>query len=181
MNLFWRTFFHYLAGVTPVSGPFEVVTTRFRVLPTDLDVNRHLNNGRYLSIADIGRLDLMRATGLWRTLRSRGWYPVIANATITYRKSLAPWQRFEVQSRFLGTDDRGVYLEQRFVVKGEIYATLHARGRFLKTAGGLVPMEDLLTALGERPENLEVPAWLERWAADVALPSTKSPAPSEWN
>lgn len=181
VNLLWRTLLHFLSSIRAVSGPFEIVTTRFRVLPTDLDVNRHMNNGRYLSISDIGRFDLLRASGLWKELRRRGWYPVVASSTISYRKSLRPWQRFEVESRFLGVDDRNVYLEQRFVVGGEIYARLYVRGRFLKDAGGHVPMEDLLGLLGELPPGVRVPEWLLAWGSDVALPSTKSPAPSEWD
>lgn len=180
MNLLWRTILHFLAPIRPVAGTSEVVTSRFRVLPTDLDVNGHMNNGRYLSISDIGRFELLRAAGLWRPMRRRGWYPVVASSTISYRKSLKPWQRFDVESRFLGADDRNVYLEQRFVVGGEIYARLFVRGRFLRDEGGHVPMEELLDLLGET-SAARVPEWLVAWGADVGLPSTKSPAPSEWD
>lgn len=180
MNLLWRTILHFLRPVRAVSSPYEIVTSRFRVLPTDLDVNGHMNNGRYLSISDVGRFELLRAAALWRPMRRRGWYPVVASSTITFRKSLKPWQRFEVESRFLGVDERDVYLEQRFVVAGEIYARLHLRARFLKDAGGHVPMDDLLGVLGEMPSDLHTPSWLVAWGAEVSLPSTKSPAPSEW-
>ncbi len=180
MNLLWRTILHFLRPVRAVASPYEVVTSRFRVLPTDLDVNGHMNNGRYLSISDIGRFELLRAAGLWRPMRRSGWYPVVASSTITFRRSLKPWRRFEVESRFLGIDARDVYLEQRFVVDGEIYARLHLRGRFLRDAGGHVPMDELLDLLGEVPADRRVPSWLIAWGAEVSLPSTKSPAPSEW-
>ena len=92
MNLIWRTILHFLfASRAPISSPFEVVTSAFRVLPTDLDVNGHMNNGRYLSISDLGRFDMLSRGGLWRELMRRGWYPVIASSTISYRKSLNPW------------------------------------------------------------------------------------------
>ena len=181
MNLLWRTILHFLRPVRSVSGPFEVVVSRFRVLPTDLDVNGHMNNGRYLSISDVGRFELLRAAGIWRPMRRRGWYPVVASSTITFRKSLRPWQRFEVESRFLGVNERDVYLEQRFVVDGEIYARLYLRGRFLQDGGGHVPMDELVGLLGDAPVDVRVPAWLIAWGSDVSLPSTKSPAPSEWN
>ena len=181
MNLLWRTILHFLAPTRPVSSPFEVVVSRFRVLPTDLDVNGHLNNGRYLSISDIARLDLLQAAGLWRQLRRRGWYPVVASSTVSFRKSLKPWQRFDIESRFLGVVGHDVYLEQRFVVRGEIYAQLFVRGRFLKDAVGHVPTDELLALLGEIPPTVRVPEWLRDWTEDVTLPSTKSPAPSEWD
>lgn len=40
-----------------------------RVWPTDLDVQRHMNNGRYLSLMDLGRMDLLVRSGFWRAAR----------------------------------------------------------------------------------------------------------------
>ncbi len=180
VNLWWRTLLRFLLPARVDSGPLDVVSTAFRVLPTDLDVYGHMNNGRYLTISDLGRFDLMRRTGLWPRLSKRGWYPVVASSTITYRKSLAPWQRFVIESRFLGVDERDVYMEQRFVVKGEIYAKLVIRARFLQKTGGHVPMENLVTLLGDQPVIRDVPEWLTTWGANSALPSSKAAAPSEW-
>ena len=181
VNLWWRTLLQSLTRVRADKSPLDVVSTVFRVLPTDLDVYGHMNNGRYLSISDLGRWDLLRRTGLWPELRKRGWYQVVASSTITYRRSLEPWQRFVIESRFLGVDGRDVFLEQRFVVKGEIYAKLIIRGRFLQKTGGHVPMEQLLTLLSEDPTGFAVPEWMHAWAEASALPSSKSLAPSEWD
>ena len=181
MNLLWRTLLSFwLSNRHALVGPFDVVTTRFRVLPTDLDIYRHMNNGRYLSIADIGRFDLLKRNGLFDKMKRLGWYPVVASSTISYRKSLMPWQRFAVESRFLGYDERAVYLEQRFVVKGEVYARMFIRGRFLKRGGGHVAMDELHDVIGVAPHEVQVPEWLLEWGTDVALPSTKAPAPSVW-
>src|SRR5690606_13180910 len=158
----------------------DVASSAFRVLPTDLDTNRHMNNGRYLSISDIGRLDLLRRTGVYATMMREGWYPVVQSSSMTHRKSLMPWQRFEVESKVSGFDERAVYMEQRFVVNGEIYAIIFLKARFLKRTGGTVPMGDLVKALGLDAEHVEPADWVKRWAQDAALPSTKQPAPSEW-
>ena len=32
----------------------------FRCLPTDIDTNLHLNNARYMMLADIGRIDIFQ-------------------------------------------------------------------------------------------------------------------------
>ncbi len=151
------------------------------MLPTDLDAYGHMNNGRYLSISDLGRFDLLRRSGLWPEMRKRGWYPVVASSTITYRKSLEPWQRYEIESRFLGVDERDVYLEQRFVVSGEIYARMFIRGRFLQKTGGHAPMDKLMKLLGDQPVTFDVPEWLSAWGKDSVLPSSKSIAPSAWS
>lgn len=181
VNLWWRTLLHFIVPMRVDSSPLDMVSSTFRVLPTDLDAYGHMNNGRYLSISDVGRFDLLRRSGLWPQLRKRGWYPVVASSTITYRKSLEPWRRFALESRFRGVDGRDVYLEQRFVVEGEIYAQLIVRARFLQRTGGHVPMEELLTLLGDHPVSFEVPEWLRSWGENTALPSSKSAAPSEWS
>jgi len=38
----------------------------FRVWPNDCDINLHLNNGRYLTFMDLGRLQLLAQIGLLR-------------------------------------------------------------------------------------------------------------------
>src|SRR5699024_8284960 len=60
--------------------------TASRVNLADLDVQRHMNNGRFLSIMDLGRMDLMLRSRFWDRISRQGWYPVVAGQTITYRK-----------------------------------------------------------------------------------------------
>ena len=40
-----------------VAGPDATIVTTMRVWPLDLDINRHVTNGRYFSMADIARTD----------------------------------------------------------------------------------------------------------------------------
>ena len=160
--------------------PTAVGRVRVRTLPTDIDLLGHMNNGRYASLFDLGRFDLLIRTGIWDVFNKRGWYAVVANETITFRKSLELWQRFTVESRLLGHDDRSAYLMHRAVVDGEVYAEMIVRARFLRRSGGLVPHEELFEAL-HRPDDLpELAPWVIEWAASSALPSTRKPAPSVW-
>lgn len=158
----------------------DVSTMTFRVRPTDIDVLQHMNNGVYLSIADLARMDLLIRSGLWDSFDKLGWYPVVANQTISYRKSLDLWQRYDLQSKLLGVDDRGVFVQQRFVVGGEIYAEMVIRGRFLKKSGGTVSIDELIEVAGVDVRSLVLPAWVHRWAADVALPTGRDTARSDW-
>ena len=50
----------------PRIGLLDESAVGFRVLPGDLDVNVHLNNGRYLALMDLGRFDLLIRGGLLR-------------------------------------------------------------------------------------------------------------------
>lgn len=159
----------------------DVGLLEMRVLPNDLDVQRHVNNGVYLSLMDLGRLDLLVRTGTWERMRAFGCYPVIASETITFRKSLQLWQRYTVETRIAGYDAKAVYIEQRFVIGGEIYAKAHVRGRFLKNAGGVVSVTELAEMLEIPTDSFVLPEWIDRWAQDVALPSTRDEAPSVWS
>lgn len=149
-------------------------------MPTDLDIIGHMNNGRYLSLFDLGRWDLMVRTGLFDILKNRGWYPVVAAETISFRRSLELWQAFDIETRMIGHDGKSIYLEHRAVVGGEIYTRAVVRARILRRSGGPVPHDEILEALGHDGELPEIDAWMKEWAAASALPSTKDPAPSVW-
>lgn len=143
---------------------WDTVRTPFRVTPGDLDLQRHVNNGRYLTLMDLGRMDLMLRSGFWGRLVRRGWYPVVAGQTITYRRSLTLGQRFDVVTRILGFDERWGYLEQTFVVGDTVYAHAVVRTRFLRRGGGSVDHDELAELAGGFPEHLHVPDWVHDWA-----------------
>ncbi len=181
MHLIFRTFLVWLYRRGPRIHVHDVGRIHFRVLPTDLDVLGHMNNGVYLSIMDLGRMDLLQRSGVWSRFAKAGFYPVIANETISFRKSLLPWQRFTIETRIVGYDAKAVYIEQRAVVKGEVYAQAIVRGRFVRKSGGTVSLAEIIEVTGADTSDLSVPGWVERWATDVALPPTKAPAPSVWS
>jgi acyl-CoA thioesterase FadM len=159
----------------------DVSVVHDRVWLTDLDELRHMNNGVYLSLLDHARLDLMLRSGAWRKMRAAGVYPVVTAQSVAYRKSLELGQRFQIESRIIGYDDRAVYIEQRVVSKGEIYARAFVQGRFLRDAGGVAPMEQVGELVGVVTADHPAPAWLTAWSSHVSLPSTRQPAPSEWS
>lgn len=148
MNLFFRLIWIIFAAFRkPAVGMLEETRIRLRVLPNDLDTNMHMNNGRYLTIMDLGRIDLTVRSGLWRAMRDNRWYPVVGSAKMEFRRPLDPFQAYELATRVLGWDGKWVYMEQRFMV-GE---TMHARGRikalFLK-GREKVSSAELARALG---------------------------------
>lgn len=170
MNLYFRLLLLWLR--TRRQGPLDLwdtAVTPFRVLPNDLDPLGHMTNGRYLTIMDIGRMDLMLRSGFWSKLKEQGWYPVVAGQTITYRKSLQPWQRFELRTRTVGVDDGWVYMEQNFCVGSTVYAQAFVRARFLKRSGGSVEHDELVKLAGGIPAASQVPEWLRQWTASTRI------------
>lgn len=186
VNVIWRTLMTFWAAhrrarrgqTLPMNGLSRI---RVRTLPTDIDFLRHMNNGRYLSLFDLGRWDLLVRTGMFAVMKKHGWYAVVAAETVTFRKSLSLWQAFDIESRMIGHDARSVYLEHRAVVDGEVYAQVIVRSRILRRTGGSVPHEEVLAAMGATVELPEIARWVREWADASALPSTKRPAPSVWS
>src|SRR5687768_14645258 len=82
----------------PPIGPLDEASFAMRVWPNDLDLNVHMNSGRYVSMMDIGRVEILgRMRVLWKVF-GRGWRPMVGASTIRYRRSLLPFQRFIVRT-----------------------------------------------------------------------------------
>jgi YbgC/YbaW family acyl-CoA thioester hydrolase len=167
MNLLLRFFSLLLLGRfrsrVPALGPCR---TPFRVMPTDLDVLLHVNNGVYLSMTDLARVDLMQRSGLAGVVKSRGWYPVVVAQTIQYKRSLKLFERFEIVTRVLAWNEKAILLEHRFERAGETVAYGLIRARFLSRAGGTVSINDLIAVAGSPPPPIDVPEYALRWNAE---------------
>ncbi|MDO4784965.1 MAG: acyl-CoA thioesterase [Propionibacteriaceae bacterium] len=175
MNLYFRLLLVRLAALwRPRLGPWDTAITPFRVTPADLDVLAHVNNGKYLSLMDLGRIDLMLRSGLWATARRLGWYPVVAGQTITYLKSLRLGQRFELHTRLLGFHGVWSYVHQEFRVGDAVYAHAVVRARFLRRGGGTVPPDEVIAQAGRPPENAGVPRWVVEWSEHTKRPALRS-------
>lgn len=109
-------------------GLFEESRVTFCVWPNDCDLNLHMNNGRYLTFMDLGRVHLTAQSGLLGEAWRRRWMPVLAAAEITYLRSLKPFSRFDLVTRLLTWDDKYVYLEQLFECDGELCAHAYVKG-----------------------------------------------------
>ena len=139
---------------------------RLRVWPNDCDLNFHLNDGRYVSIGGLGRVDLLVRTGLLRLGRKRGWFPVVGTALIRYRRSLMPFERFMLRTHVLAWDAKWVYMEHLFERRdGSLAARLLVRA-LLRTKTGPVATAEVLTALGHGdlaspPLSPEIAKWIE--------------------
>lgn len=148
MNLLFRMFLTlFLARRAPRLKPLDTAHKPMRVLPNDLDVQMHMNNGRFLSIMDLGRLDLIVRLGFWRVARKRGWYPIVGSVKIDYRRPLTVFQKFDMTTRIVGWDDRWVFVEQELHSDGKLCA--HAMFKtMIRSKDGLVTPQNVMSATG---------------------------------
>jgi acyl-CoA thioesterase FadM len=98
----------------PLEAPFGVSALTLRAWPADCDPNRHVNNGRYAAIGDLGRYDLLVRTGIWRSLRREGFLPVMGGAAMSFRREIRLWRRFELVTRLISWEGTRLVSEQRF-------------------------------------------------------------------
>lgn len=184
MNL-WLRLLCYLAGARwrpSLRLPAEASLLHFRVLPNDLDTSLHMNNGRYLTIMDLGRLDLLVSSSLWRAVLRHRWTPIASAIAIRFRRELRTFECYRLETRLLAWDASSVVIEQVFVIEtgpraGQIAArALFKGGLYDRAARNFVPIARLMQELGlsvqSPPMSPEVEAFLK---ADDALRQTSAP------
>jgi acyl-CoA thioesterase FadM len=136
---------------------------RLRVMPDDLDINLHMNNGRFLGLMDLGRFDLVIRMGVMRQARRRRWRPLVGSAMIRYRRSLEPFRSFDLVTRVLCWDDRWMVFEQRFERAGELMAVALVRALF-RGPDGNVPSDDALRVTGYTGPRPPFPDHVSLWS-----------------
>lgn len=166
MNLLFRLFRIVLAArFRPRTSFLEGTSVFFRVWPTDLDPLWHMNNGKYCSLMDLGRVDMMLRNGLWKLIAKEGWYPVIAAEWIRFKSSLTPFTRFELRTQPIGWDDKSFYLRQVFLVKGRTAAVGLVRARFLSKSGGTIDARTMVDKISPGAQSPPLPDYVRDWQA----------------
>lgn len=139
-----------------------------------------MNNGRYLTLMDLGRLEVMVRSGLWRAAARHGWTPIASAIKIRFRREMRLLDRFRVETRLVAWDRTFVVMEQVFYLDGGAQAdTVAARalfkgGLYDRKARQFVPIARLMQEIGAEAESPpltpEVAAFL---AADAALKQSR--------
>jgi acyl-CoA thioesterase FadM len=147
----------------PRRGLLAESRATFRVMPNDCDINFHLNNGRYLSFMDLGRVHLMAQTGLLPVILKQGWMPVLTAAEINFIRSIQPLQKFDLVTRLVSWDDKYFYIEQKFEVSGVLCAHAYVKGLFLRK-GMKVSNTEAVAVAGYTDTPPPMPEELRLWA-----------------
>jgi YbgC/YbaW family acyl-CoA thioester hydrolase len=149
----------------PEFGPDGVSILRLRVRYTDLDLYGHVNNGRFLTLMDLGRTDFAVRSGLARTFRAKRWQAVAGGATIRFRRSLLPFRKYEMHTSLAGADGRWWFFDQTLFHNGKMAATAWVKVAVLED-GKPVERDTVLAALGwPEAEQPTLPDGLLAWQA----------------
>ena len=144
-----------------IHGVDDMSSITLRVWPQDLDLNFHVNNGRYLAFMDIGRMDLLFRTGIGRKMVREKWQPVLTGVNARYRRSLGAFQRFTLETRLAGWTETSLFMEHKVIAlsgphKGEVAVTATVRAVMLKD-GRKLSSADMLSAFAPLPESPPLP------------------------
>ena len=161
MNLWLRLVWLLLTASKrpPLTLPVSTSVLHFRVWPHDLDLSLHMNNGRYLTLMDLGRLDIMLGSGLLRAALRHRWTPIASAITIRYRRELRPFQKFRLETRLINWDKTLVVMEQTFFIAGgsrdgQVAArALFKGGLYDRSSKTFVPIARLMETIGVSAES----------------------------
>jgi acyl-CoA thioesterase FadM len=160
-----------------------LATTRvsIRIWPNDLDANMHVNNGRYLTLADLGRMDWFVRTGVYATAKRQGVFPVVGDSLAKYRRELRLFQKVDLETRLVGWSGRWGFLEHRFIREGRVVAVVGIRGAF-RGPNGAIDSWEFLSELNKSavagsgaagvPASPLLPAWTQTFYESAEAVST---------
>lgn len=117
-----------------------------RVWPGDVELTR-MNNGQYLTLMDLGRVGLAVRCGILPSMVRKRWTPLVAAASVRFRRSLRVGQSFELVTRVAAFDQKYWYFEQRFESNGSLFAEAFVKA-LLHGPHGAIPARDMLAAAG---------------------------------
>lgn len=146
----------------PALETMGVSVVPMRVWPTDLDLNLHMNNGRYLTLMDLGRVDLVVRTGMWRVMVGNGWKPLVGSAVFRFRRPLQLLSRFELHTRLVFWDSKWFFIEQRFMRGGRPYGIGLVKALIRSRSRNISP-DEVLGAMDRPYERPPTPAGIEEW------------------
>lgn len=142
----------------------DSTTYRMTVMPNDIDFNGHVNNGRYLTLADVGRMDFVLRTGAGKAALAQRALPIVGDSLAKFRRDLKAFDRFDMQTRILGWDDKWTFMEHRFLRGGRVLGVVVIRGLFRGPQGPIAP-GDFLTFMGQTAASPALPGWVQDWNA----------------
>jgi acyl-CoA thioesterase FadM len=142
---------------------FEPTRISLRVWPNDIDGNLHVNNGRYLTLADLGGVTWFLRSGVLSQARRFHAVPLIADSIAKFRRDLKLMQTFTIETRLLGWERRCIFLQHRFLVD-EYVAGLAAVRCVFKSGRRTIYPSELLGGLSARTQSPVLPAWLSQFS-----------------
>ena len=170
MNLYFRLIWLMLWRVRHGAGIGFLDTSKisYRVLPLDCDLNMHLTNSRYPAFMDLARMFLIADMGLMKKFLKLKWMPIVNASETTYIRDIKPFEKFVIETKIVGWDEKYFYIEHRFVTARCLHCIVHVRGVFVRK-GKQVPIETIVAEAGYFEAAPELPPEVVKWKQFLQL------------
>ena len=133
-----------------------------RVWPSGIDFNFHLNNARYLSMMDYGRMHMLARTRVLDAVVRARWTPLVGAVWMTYRRSLPLWARFTLATRLVCWDERWFYMEHTFTGAAGLAAVGWVKAA-LRGQHGIVAPQAVLETIEPGITSPPIPETIATW------------------
>lgn len=163
MNLYLRLIWTWLrARRKPAIAMGDTVELRLRVWPSDLDINGHMNNGRYMTITDLALIEYFTRAGFLPVAFKRGWRPMLGGSMISFRHGLKPFKVYTLRFSVQCWDERWNYFRFEFLHAGRTMASGYSKGAVVGRQG-IVGSAETRMAMGMNPVSPAIPPTVAAW------------------
>ncbi len=128
----------------------------------DIDHYGEINNGRQLTLMDLGRYDLGVRGGLMKVVKAKKWGLAVGGSSIRYRRRITLWKKFQLHSELLGHDGRWFYFLQKMCIKDSICSSALIKAGVVSKAG-LIPASEVMQEFPDENWSGELPDWVHSW------------------
>ena len=129
------------------------------VLPQDIDPFMELNNGRYVTLLDLGRFSLGAKVNMGGFLKRNKWSLTIIGTYNEYRFRLRLFQRFVLETKIIGYEEKWFYFFQKAERNGKTHMASVVKFAFTSKEGLVMP-KVVISAIGIKYEPNKLPKWI---------------------
>lgn len=165
----------FAARKLPPMDVLDLHVSQHRCRLVDCDIFGEMNNGRILTLYEMGRFQAAVRMGLWTLLKKKRWGLTVAGTSIRYRKRITPFERYETRTKIATWDARFVYIEQGMFKKNGDCASHVLLRTAVVEKGRAVPTDRLLEAMNITAPRPEPAPWVQNWI-DAEATRTWPPA-----
>jgi len=146
---------------------FDTITRSFRVGFRHIDFNLHINNAKYLMFLEKARWDHSIQTDTFNLLLKNKLNFIVAGVEVGYIREIRLFKKFDVETTYLGWDEKYFYLEQKCVADGKLCNYSLVKAVFTQKGKVVSPSEVMdIIPVEQRPQQL--PEHMQIWK-DLAI------------
>ena len=129
------------------------------VLPNDIDPFMELNNGRYVTLLDLGRYAYGGRIKMGTFLKKNNWSLTIVGTYNEYRYRLKLFRKFQLKSKIIGYDEKWFYFFQKAERNGKTHMASVVKFAFTSKKGLVLPYE-VVPKMDLKYNPNELPEWI---------------------